>query len=131
MRALALVAVLAFAVPVLALAPSTARALEQDGVHLATYNSIMECDVDIRSDLYKQSPPGTVDGAIAETLDAVKRDSASSAGAKKELATWTSTLEKGLRNVRSAKGDARVAALKALHKDMGPMIEEAKAKTGR
>mmetsp|Transcript_30515 Transcript_30515/g.27747 ORF Transcript_30515/g.27747 Transcript_30515/m.27747 type:complete len:88 (-) Transcript_30515:239-502(-) len=26
--------------------------LEQDGIHLATYNSIMKCDVDIRKDLY-------------------------------------------------------------------------------
>lgn len=26
--------------------------LEQDGIHVATYNSIMKCDVDIRKDLY-------------------------------------------------------------------------------
>jgi len=26
--------------------------LEQDGIHQATYNSIMRCDVDIRKDLY-------------------------------------------------------------------------------
>ena len=26
--------------------------IEQDGVHLATYNSVMKCDVDIRKDLY-------------------------------------------------------------------------------
>lgn len=29
--------------------------LEQDGVHTATFNSIMKCDVDIRSDLYKSA----------------------------------------------------------------------------
>ena len=27
--------------------------MEQDGIHMATYNSIMKCDVDIRKDLYQ------------------------------------------------------------------------------
>lgn len=132
MRALLVAAVLALAVPVVALSPSTAHALEQDGIHMATYNSIMKCDVDIRREIKGEIKPGGADAAINAAIEAVDANKASATGGgAKKLGNWSSILHKGRSAAKAAKRADRDAALRALRKQMAPMVAESKEATGR
>lgn len=134
MRALFVAAVLAFAVPVVALSPSTAHAVdaEPDGIENTTYKSIMKCDVDIRREIQGEIKPGGADAAINAAVEAVDADKAGAmGGAAKKLSTWSGILHRGVHNTERAKGAARATELKALRKQMAPMVAEAKEATGK
>lgn len=94
-----------------------ALALEQDGIHQATFNSIMKCDVDIRSDLYANTSGAA--GSIQQTIDAIKSDmEGADRATRKTLAGWLSVLETGLADLKAASGDKEKAVLADLQKKM-------------
>lgn len=83
-----------------ALLAAPAHALEQAGIHPATYDAIMRCDVDIRKELTDGSgdPVGTLQGAIAAieaNLEGADR------ATRATLAGWLAVLQAGLRDLQA------------------------------
>ncbi|MFN3202930.1 MAG: hypothetical protein ACE366_31345 [Bradymonadia bacterium] len=104
----------------------TASALEQDGIHQATYNSIMKCDVDIRKDIYANvgpdqgTAPAAIEAAIAELQKVGER--AGKTDARVEA------LKKAHASLKAAKSkEAYAKALKAAQATLAPHVEQAKA----
>lgn len=108
------------------LLPSTAHALEQDGIHLATYNSIMKCDVDIRADI----SAGT-QNSLASLQAAIRAIDVNLEGAdrttREKLESWREVLSGGVEALSANNGDKKV--LSELQKKMGAVKMVVEAQT--
>jgi len=104
--------------------PAPVIGLEQDGIHLATYQSIMKCDVDIRADLVEgtHTTLATLKAAI-QAIDANMKGTDRATQAK--LATWRTILSDSVEALES--GGKQKKVLDELQKKLGSanMVTEA------